>query len=66
MQSKLINKSYFDVDKEQFQQAVNRLNIQARLSKQQLNNKDVNGYRKIKVIILLYQSLFYINIDSRK
>ena len=43
------NTPYFDINEEQFQQTINRLNIQTRLSKKQLNEQDVNGYRKIKV-----------------
>ena len=42
-------KPYFDIDKEQLQQIVNRLNIQTRLSKKQLNEQETNGYRKLKV-----------------
>ena len=47
------NTPYFDVDKEELQQIVNRLNIQTRLSKSQLNEQQTNGYRKIKASLSL-------------
>ena len=47
-------KPYFDIDKGQLQQIVNRLNIQTRLSKKQLNEQETNGYRKLKVYIYIY------------
>ena len=56
--NKINKKPYFDVSAEQLQQAVNRLNIQQRLSKQQLNEQQVNGYRKIKVKIQKFLFLF--------
>ena len=46
------NKKYFDVEAQELQETVNRLNIQQRLSKQQLNDQQCNGYRKIKVIMI--------------
>ena len=51
---KMKKKPYFDVNAEQLQEVVNRLNIQQRLSKQQLNEQKLNGYRKIKVKIHLF------------
>ena len=43
-------KQYFDIKQEELQQIVNRLNIQTRLSKKQLDEQKTNGYRQIKVI----------------
>ena len=50
-------KPYFDIDKEQLQQIVNRLNIQTRLSKKQLNEQQTNGYRKLKVYMYIHRYL---------
>ena len=60
--NKINKKPYFDVSAEQLQQAVNRLNIQQRLSKQQLNEQQVNGYRKIKVKIQKFCFYLFVNI----
>ena len=56
--SKMNKKPYFDINAEELEQAVKRLNIQQRLSKQQLNEQQVNGYRKSQVKI--HKSCFYL------
>ena len=60
-------KPYFDVDKQQLQQVVNRLNIQTRLSRKQLEEQETNGYRKIKVsYYIVIFSFFYQSKQKKK
>ena len=51
---------YFNITPQQLQQIVNRNNIQTRLSRKQLDELKINGYRKIKVHYIYTSSIIII------
>lgn len=63
LQSNSIKEPYFDVDQEQLQSTVDRLNIQRRLSRQQQDDQKVNSYRQIKVSIYCYATQQVVNLS---